>query len=296
MPLLTKSRLALTLVLLFVLSAAPLAAQEAAPAAEEKTSFARTEFVAVQTGHGLLLGIEFCDVIQCGSNAVAISSLTVGAGAGLGLSLLASRDGVTPGFATIMNSGAYWGAFHGGFITSNLTENSSTISGVMGVSQLGAMGVSALIWNQWRPTAGEVSMTNSGGIWVAQLSALGFLAAGATNWEVEPVVWALIALTDVGLIGGALLSQIKPISRGRMLMIDLGGVLGMVAGMGTSALIAPSSEVAAGISGIAGTLAGLGIATVMTRNWDASDDARVTARWGIAPTEDGATLSLSGAF
>ena len=266
------------------------------PNGEEKTGVARAELVAFQTAHGITLGIEFCTAVECDDSRLVVSMLALGGGAGLGLSLLASRDGVTPGFATLINSGTLWGAYNGAMIAV-VNDTDSSIAGIMAGSQLAGIGVSALIWNQLHPTVGEVSMANSGGIWFGMLGLFGHMASDFSASD-KVTYGTILALTDAGIIAGALLSQYEPMSRGRTLVIDSGGALGALVGIGTYVLINPEFErpTGMGFSAIAGTLAGLGTATFLTRNWDTPDDGNVTARWGIAPMEEGATLSLSGEF
>lgn len=263
---------------------------------EEKTGAARAELVAFQTAHGIALGVELCVALECNNSRVVVSALIAGSGAGLGLSLLASRDGVTPGFATLINSGTLWGAYNGAMLAA-VTDTDRSWAGIMAFSQLAGIGASAVIWNQLHPTVGEVSMANSGGIWIGALTLFGHMAADFSASE-KVLLGSILAMSDLGIIAGALLSQHEPMSRGRTLVIDSGGVLGALVGAGTYVLIDSNFESATGvgISAIAGTLIGLGGAAYLSRNWDAPDDDSVSVRWGISPVEQGALLSLSGEF
>jgi hypothetical protein len=95
---------------------------------------------------------------------------------------------------------------------------------------------------------------------------------------------------DAGILLGALASTQVKMSRGRTLLIDLGGVLGTMAG-GLVA-IGTNSQEGAGTSLLVGTGAGLALAAVFTREWDVDPDvgsARVIPTraadgqgWGVA--------------
>lgn len=268
------------------------------PNGEEKTGSARAELVAFQTAHGIALGGEFCGAVECDDTRLVVSMLAVGGGAGLGLSLLASSDGVTPGFATTINSGTLWGAYNGAMFN-GMTSTADSLPAALMFSQLAGVGVGALSWELFHPTAGEVSMANSGGIWMGTLALFSQIALNddivTSN---DHIIGTILGLTDLGIVAGALLSQYEPMTRGRTLVIDSGGALGLLTGMGAYVLINPDFDEPTGfaLSAMAGTLAGLGTATFLTRNWDAPDGGSVTAQWGIAPSEEGAMLSLSGAF
>lgn len=263
---------------------------------EEETNAARAELVAFQTVHGIALGAEFCSALECDDARLYTTMLAVGGGAGLGLSLLASDGGVTPGFATLINSGTLWGAFNGAML-SNALNSGDDIAAFMAPAQLAGIGVSALLWNQLSPTAGEVSVANSGGIWLGTLTALGQLAVNHDS-NSDAIIWSILGMADLGIVGGALLSQYEPMTRGRALVIDTGGVLGGLVGMGTYVLINPEFNEPTGfaLSTMAGIVAGLGTSAYLTRHWDAPDNGQISASWGIAPTEEGAVLSLSGQF
>jgi hypothetical protein len=100
----------------------------------------------------------------------------------------------------------------------------------------------------------------------------------------------------VGLISFALLSQSMPVSRGRVLLIDAGGILGGLLGAAAVALATDDGDpilVGAGV----GVLGGLGLATWLTSDFDAP--ARTGPQVTLAPTlmgREGAGLVLGGRF
>ena len=106
------------------------------------------------------------------------------------------------------------------------------------------------------------------------ISLILLIAAGISaqpTIEIGPVPLTLQTLTV--LLTGALLSSQVKMSRGRTLLIDVGGILGMLAG----GLIATGTndEEGAGIAMIIGTSLGLGVAAVASTKWDKSAPVQV---------------------
>jgi hypothetical protein len=76
-------------------------------------------------------------------------------------------------------------------------------------------------------------------------------------------------------------------------MIDAGGILGMLGGMGVMVLLEGDQVDSEPFfaSAIVGTAAGLGISTYLTRNWDIPE---VPGELAMVPT-DGGVMALYGA-
>ncbi len=264
---------------------------------EEKSGLARAELAFFQTAHGIVLGAELCAMIECDSEQAVVAALGAGGALGLTLSLVPTQDGITPGHSLLLNSGTAWGFGNGLLAGIALDIDGSEYAGLLAGSQLAGLGVGALIWDIARPTDGEVAMANSGGLWTGFLT---FLVHAANDFDAEDstIAWSVLLLSDLGIVGGAALSQRYPMSRGRTFVIDSGGILGFLVGIGTYIFIEPdvTSPTAFSVMGILGTVTGLGTATYLTRNWDveASDD--FSANWGVSPTDGGALLSVGGTF
>jgi hypothetical protein len=265
--------------------------------AEEETSgLARAELAFFQTAHGIVLGTELCFMLDCEDPRAAVLALGAGGGLGLAISLMSTSDGITPGHALLLNSGTTWGFANGLLASYALEINDTNAAGLYAATQLGGLGLGALIWDVAEPTAGEVSMANSGGLWVGFLT---FMAHVASEFEAddEAIAWSVLLGADLGIVGGALLSQRYPMSRGRTFVIDSGGILGFFIGIGTYVLADSDVESPTGLSmmGMLGTVTGLGTATYLTRNWD-KPEGEFSANWTVAPTDGGAMLSVGGSF
>ncbi|QDG51920.1 hypothetical protein FIV42_14580 [Persicimonas caeni] len=264
---------------------------------EEPSGLARAELAFFQTAHGITLGAELCAMVECDSEQAVVAALGIGGALGLTLSLVPTQDGITQGHALLLNSGTAWGFGNGVLAGIALDIEGSEYAGLLAGSQLAGLGAGALIWDLAEPTAGEVSMANSGGLWAGFLT---FLIHAANEFDAEEstVAWSVLFAADLGIAGGAALSQNYPMSRGRTFVIDSGGILGFLIGIGTYIFIEPDvqSATAFSVMGILGTVTGLGTATYLTRNWDVEETGDFSANWGVSPTDGGALLSVGGSF
>ncbi|MEN9796311.1 MAG: hypothetical protein RL653_7 [Pseudomonadota bacterium] len=260
---------------------------------EQPTLVARAEFVVFQTLHGMSIGSELCGILNgCGLGNTLVPLLTGGAAAWAALAF--SGDGITAGHALAIDSGVLWGAWHGlAFAGISNTFNSGTL-GVVVLSQLAGMAAGHFAWAGLGLSAGDMSLMNSAGIWTAMFT---LLATGALGVQGStPGLFALLlTASDVGLVGGALLTRVLPMSRGRTLVIDAGIILGGLLGFAVQAafLGASTFQVTAG-SLLAGGLAGMVTAGVLTRDWDLELLGAPKVQVGLAPTVGGGAQLVIG--
>ena len=260
---------------------------------EQPSTQSRAEFVLFQTLHGIALANEFCVVVECSDPRQNILASLLGGGLGVWGSLQFSRGGITAGHVLAIDSGTLWGAWHG-IMLNNIADVSSTqgqVGMVMGGQLLGTVG-GHLLWDRTRAGAGDVSLVNSAGIWTTITAALiGVTAGWSPSDRARRITY--LAASDVGLVGGAFLSKYLPMGRGRSLVIDAGGILGGLVGMGVYAISTSdvNEQVLAGVA-LGGVLAGLGTAGWFSRDWDASS---FPLQLGVAPTAGGLMLTVASA-
>lgn len=250
---------------------------------------ARGEVVFWSTLGSVLVARDLC-VENCSSDreSAAVYSLTVGAT--LGASLYLTRDGLEPGQAQLYNSSQTWGSWNALAINDGFAEDEAQAAIAIG-SQYAGLAAGLGLWRTWHPTAGDVAMANTGLVWGTVLTLWAHVAA-----DEEPELRTVVLLGDLSLVAGALIGHEVPMSRGRTLLIDLGGVLGTLAG-GLVA-IGTDDENTAGTVLFITTAAGLGIAGLASRSWDVKvpTTARLTparigtpgvgTAWGAALTVD----------
>ncbi len=281
---------------------------ERAPAARDTrgprpTATARAEVVFFQTVHGIALGAEVCAMARCEQSQPWVASLMLGAGAGLGASFALTADGVTPGLARATTDGTWWGAANGlGLLYASRAidhdGSSATAGAFLALGQLSGLGLGSFIGLQLQPSAGQVSLTASGGLWSL---VVGGQFLGALKPSFGSGTWAalLLGVGNAGVLGGGLLARAVPMATSRVLLIDAGGLLGTLSGLGIALLAqgkrpdaAPTLAV-----GLVGTLGGLALAYHLTSGWDHGEGADSTdASLGLAPLPGGLLARLQGRF
>lgn len=278
------------------------ASEVAAPGTQRTTSAARAELVFFQTVHGFTLGAETCVMAQCEDARPWVLSLMLGAGAGFGASWVLSRDGVTPGLARATTDGTWWGVVNGGLLllatdAASYPNDEAVVTGAfLAGGQILGLTLGGLAYAAWEPTAGQASLTASGGIWTLTVTAE-FVAMLEPNFDDErPWGWILLTAGNLGVIGGAYFASKVPMTASRVLVIDAGGLLGTLTGMGVSVLVQgsdPQPGPTFGV-GLLGTLLGLGLAYHFTADWDGDEDADAnSAHFALAPLPGGAQLTFS---
>lgn len=266
--------------------------------AQHPTSIARAELVFFQTVHGIALGAEVCAMAKCDSSQPWVLSMMLGGGAGFGLSWYFSSHGITPGLSRALTDGVLWGAANGiGLaIATDASDQSSGSGAFLAGGQLIGLGLAGLAYAELEPSAGQVSLTASGGLWsVAVFSQL--FGAFDAHYAAHTWSWLLIGTGNAGVLAGALLAHSVPMTTSRVLLIDAGGLLGTLTGLGL-AVLAQGDDVHAAatlVPGLLGTVTGLGVSYYLTRDWDADELAADTQlHLSLAPLRGGGVASVSG--
>ncbi|TQF10661.1 hypothetical protein FJV41_38350 [Myxococcus llanfairpwllgwyngyllgogerychwyrndrobwllllantysiliogogogochensis] len=266
---------------------------------ERRSGAAVASLTVVQTLHGATQGILLCAIADCRDQGYVAASM-LGAGAGVTSALLLSQGGITSGQAAVINSGTVWGFWFGiaSMLAFDLEDDDALRAAIIGGA--GFTGVGVLLANLVQPTAGQVSMANSGGLWAGVVTAL-FLATSESD-NTKSFFAAELAATSAGIIGFAVLSRSLPVSRGRMLLIDAGGIVGGLLGASTMYTFTGGDDGDSGDNGDAilisagvGVLGGLALTAYLTRNFDAPRLPQVM----LTPTlmgKEGAGMALAGQF
>lgn len=241
---------------------------------EGKSKSARAELALVQTIHGIAIGVELCMIATCDDPGAFVGTILIGATAGVLGSIFLTRDGITDGQRATANSGTLWGAWNGAMLLAIMEndgggESVETAGLVLAGTQLAGLGAGVLVGQTLKPTDGQVALANTCGLWTGVVT----LFAHETfeiDFSSNDLLTALLITTDGALLAGAYLGKRYPMSRGRTLVIDAGGVVGMMAGFGLVTLIQgedADAQLAFG-AGLTGTIVGLATATWFTRRWD----------------------------
>ncbi len=267
-------------------------------APEEPSPLARAELATFQTLYGITAGGLMCGAAECSDARVVVGLLALGGGAGLGASLYGTRNGITPGRAQTINAASGWGLFNGLSLALALDFEPQGVFGLMLAGQAVGVVSGVMIGNARDPRGGDVSRATSFGMWAGALT---LYTHGVFEFEADgKALWAsLLVTSDIALAIGLYLNyaNVAPMTRGRVLLIDAGGLVGGLLGMGT--VVLAEGEVGNGVAffsaAILGTLGGLGLATYASRDWDVPDGPNVAI--GVLPNEDGGgSVFLGGTF
>jgi hypothetical protein len=286
--------------LAILMFAVPAAAQIEGPLSSLEdpgpTTAARAELVVGQTLHGFAQGMASCNLGggECPDGTTSPLAGLVGAGMGGGASFLLSWKGVRAGQALAINAGTLWGAGEGIFLSTALQpdQNPSTAA-MIGMGLGTATGV--LLALTVVPSAAQVAFIDTATFWIGTASFFDLLIAGASGQQIG--LGELIAL-NVALAGSTVAGLFVRMSRGRLFLIDAGGLVGLLAGIAGAAALSTDSPRTSAIIPIssvsAGTVVGLAWATYLTRAWDgALPTPKVTVLLGSGARPG---LSVAGAF
>ena len=267
---------------------------------EESSNLSRAELVIFQTIHGIVLGAEFCFLIDCDSIRAGVGLPALGGLGGLGGSIYLTQDGVEPGMTAAVNSGTVWGGYMAVQALSLMDRPGDRMgAGIMMLGQLGGLAGGGGIAQSLRPTSGDVASVNHSAFWATVLYYI--IAEGVVQVDAsyEAEVASRLIVPLVGGAGGAFLASEYPMSRPRIRVISASGIVGGLLGFAIPYFIFLenlSDRVAAGTVS-AGILAGLGAGGYFTQEWD-EDYREITTSVSLLPTRDGdgMQLSLSGRF
>lgn len=270
--------------------------------AETAGTAGRVELAVGQGVHGGLVGLEGCLAAGCESSLALAAVPTSTAAAGAGLAWLASpSQGVTPGLANAVNSGALWGGMYG---LGAGAVSRTTHRRAMGATMAGhLLGAGAGLWaaHEWRPTGGDVALVNAYGLWSGVLYQL--VSTGIVQLDQSPRfgVGSMMAVTGAAKIGGGFLAHHLPVSRTRVGVTSLLGLVGAATGAGMAALVG-SSEVGTrswSTAVLVGAVGGLTGGAVVTRGLDEESGTRndsTSVGLMAAPDGEGMTGMISGRF
>lgn len=226
------------------------------------SKLARGELIFWSTLGGVSIGVNVCQIASCDTDRSTAAVFMATTGGSLAASVLLTRKGVREGQAQLYNAAQTWGAWNGLAINDGFAETRAEAATALGMHAAG-LATGLVLWETWRPSQGDVALTNTAWVWGAVLSTFGHLAVSPETITFRRIVLA----SDVALVAGMLASTQIEVSRGRTLLIDVGGVLGLLGG--ALVAIGTDSEEAASTAMLIGTSVGLGAGVVLSSDWDA---------------------------
>ena len=247
---------------------APATASQAAedPASAHGFNYGRLELAIGQGIAGAILGAEYCIHVGCGgrndydgSNNTGFVAWGLGATGALAGVFLGGD--ITDGQAMLVNTSSILGGLHGWMISDRTSY--SNVQGAM-VGQVVGTATGVGLAMVLRPENDRMALANSAALWTGVLVAL----ARDARDHAAVLPTATIA-ADIGFAIGYAAWPAWPVTRGQAAAIDLGGAIGLTAGVFLGAVIpdrqAAGEHTLAAVTAICGGV-GVGTALLVLRN------------------------------
>ncbi len=195
----------------------------------------------------------------------------LGGGAGLAISYFALPRDLSLGTSNLTITTGVFGAIAGRATAQIFTSQDRIATPIAGASLFLGAGAGYFLGERLRIRVGDAALFNSALVWGGTT---GLLLATALDPGRDITNGITLSGLGMGLVGGLMLTRYFDISRTHAVLIDLGGVAGVVGGLAVKSLVYPSDEnsqerlanFALGGMGI-----GLVVAGVLTRNMDEPD-------------------------
>ena len=186
------------------------------------------------------------------------------------------------GQASLLVLGGAWGTWQGVGAAVLAGSGYKTVVGAsMGGGALGFAAASSIVRRTW-VTAGEATLVNFGGIWGAWFALCAAKGLGVT--DSDALLASAMAGGNLGLLQMGALAPRLGMSGGRGRLINLGGIVGSLYGLGTAVLadLHNQERPTYGMM-LAGGVLGLGAGTWFTRNHEATQEFFASRAPGRSP-------------
>lgn len=226
----------------------------------------RTELLIFSGYYGLWLGIATPIALSADSPQAFALGLLLGAPISLGMAHGATKEAnISDGRATMIALGGHLGTWQGIGWAANADADGHTVVGIGEIGGLVGIGAAALLTSKTEFSPGHAELISSGMPWGAWF---GLVAGALANWEDHALLRATLIGSDALILGTGIAAKDFRISKTRVRLLNLAGVVGTVFGFGVALLF--EVDDASAVFGIAGfgSVSGMAIGAHLTRNFD----------------------------
>lgn len=221
-----------------------------------------------------------------------------GAGAGIFASSLYLPDAVPLGTSNLTITAGLAGTVAGTTAALVFTSDQRIVQPIQGISTLLAAGIGYYVGNRTKITPGDAALINSSAVWGTAAGTLFALSFGGDDRRITAGL--MLSGVGMGTVSGILMSRYYDISRRHALLIDIGGLVGIIGGLAAESLAYPANETGEASSNehvanfaLGGLAIGLVGAGILARNVDAPK-LPVKPSVGAAVAPNGATTATYG--
>lgn len=229
---------------------------------------------------------------------IAGLGLLAGAAAGLFGTLLYLPDQVPLGTSNLTITAGLAGAVAGISASLVFTGEARIWQPVQGFTTLLGAGLGYYVGSRADVTPGDAALVASSAFWGTAVGGMFAMSFGGGERTVSAGL--VLSGLGVGTVSGALMSRYYDVSRRRTVLIDIGGLIGVIGGLAAESLVYPEAEDDEDASFehvanfmLGGAAIGLVGAGILTRNLDAPK-VPVKPAIGAAPTVGGGQALVYG--
>ncbi|MCP4581423.1 MAG: hypothetical protein GY839_07370 [candidate division Zixibacteria bacterium] len=224
----------------------------------------RTNLLIFSGYYGLWLGIATPIALKADSPQLFALGLLLGAPLSIYTAGSLTRDGsISRGKATMISLGGHLGTWQGLGWASKGNNEGSAVVGIGEISGLVGILSANYLSNKIDFTEGHAAIMNSGVNWGGW-----FGVVFSSIVKDDEILRDMLIGSDVAVIGSGILAKDSRASNGRIRLINLAGIVGMVAGFGLDLMFQVDDSggvmAIAGAGSVAGLLAGVNL----TKNYD----------------------------
>jgi hypothetical protein len=230
----------------------------------------RTDILIFSGYYGLWLGIAAPVFFESDSPQAYAAGLLLGGPLSTLVAHKATQNAyISDGKAAMISLGGHLGTWQGLGWASVADMEGHEIVGVGALSGLAGIGAAALLTRSKDIDQGYAELTNTGLLWGAWFGLVAAAIAADENGDHDDAyLTAMLIGSDALVLGTAIAAKDVNISRTRVRLINLAGVLGAVVGGGVDLLFeVDDGHTALAVAGL-GSVVGLGVGAHMTRDFD----------------------------
>ncbi len=231
----------------------------------------RTELLIFSGYYGVWLGVATPIALDATSLQSVAAGLLLGGSGSMAITHALSRNApMSRGRASVISLGGHLGTWQGLGWAGIADAEGHDVVGVGVLAGLAGIGSAVALTHRVEFREGPAELIHAGMLWGGWLGLVASLATAPDDGDREgdDILHVLLVTSDAGVLATALLGHDLPVSRPRVRLVSLAGVLGATAGGGLAALAkVDDSRTAIAAVGFA-SLMGLVVGARLTADYD----------------------------